>query len=96
MMTTEDLAELDIIRSMPNEVLSAQGILDFLDGTYMAYADMWDSEADVPEVVLTVGGLPMIISEALNMPNDKYRILEVHFEDSSLWRTCYIKAEYAE
>lgn len=96
MMTTEDLAELEITRSMPNEILNAEGICDYIENMYMAYGDAYDTSIDVPEIILTVGGLSLMISEAMNMPDDKYKIKEVTFEDSTFWRTCKITAEYAD
>ena len=96
MMTATDLAELDITRNMPNEVLNAEEICEYIENMYMAYSDTYDTSLDVPEIILTVGDLPLVISEAMNMPDDKYKIISVMFEESTFWRTCKIIAEYAD
>ena len=96
MMSVTDLAELDIMRNMPNEVLNVIEICDYIENIYMAYDDAWGTSSDMPEIVLIVGGFSMIISEAMDMPNDKYRITEVTFENDAFWRTCKITAEYAD
>ena len=94
-MSVEELAELDISRNMPNEVLTAQGILDYLENMYTAYEDRYEESIDIPEIMVEIGGFQMGISAMLDSPDDKMRIKRVVFEDVNMFvRACYIDAEY--
>ena len=94
-MMVEELAELDIVRNMPNEVFSAQGILDYFDNMYTAYEDRYGDVADVPEITVITNGVGIDIGTLLDDADSKFKIKSVRFSDSGLfWRICEIEAEY--
>lgn len=95
-MTAEELAEVEVSREIIDKTFSAEDLLDYIDSVYSFYENLHRAKIDTPEIVLTVGGLPLIISEALDMPDDKYIVRCANFSNSVLWRTLNIEAEYAK